>query len=135
MITQKEIATGKKGFTLLELMVVVIVIGILAMVALPRFVRVVERAKSAEGRLLLDVIRLSQLRYYAEHDRYTGAITDLDLAYSPPKYFKDIVAGSSEASLGTARRIDSYTLSIDSNGLIKCADDANAVYKCKDAGF
>jgi prepilin-type N-terminal cleavage/methylation domain-containing protein len=135
VITQKEIPVGKKGFTLLELMVVVILVSILSMVALPRFIKVVERARSAEGRLLLDIIRLSQLRYYAERDTYTWDITDLDLAHSLPKYFIDIIATANELMLGRVRRIDSYSMRIDSNGVITCTDNANAVYHCADAGF
>ncbi|MGD0337055.1 MAG: prepilin-type N-terminal cleavage/methylation domain-containing protein, partial [Candidatus Omnitrophota bacterium] len=77
----------KKGFTLLELIVVVIVIGILAMIALPRFIRVAEKARSSEGRMLLDALRSAQFRYYAEHDKYADALTELDLTTSTPQYF------------------------------------------------
>jgi len=64
----------KKGFTLLELIIVVIVLAILASLAIPRFIRVSARATAAEALQNLGMIRGSLSRYYARGETYSGAV-------------------------------------------------------------
>ena len=116
----------KKGFTLLELIMVVVIIGILARIALPMFARVAERSRSAEGKMILINLRTAQLRYYADYGYYTNNLNDLDLAYSTLKYFNYIgaIPGTS-GQLGQANRTGgaantSYILSIYNTGNIQC---------------
>lgn len=66
---------NKKGFTLLELMIVVIIIGILAAIALPRYVDTIERARMSEALGNLDVIRSAMQRYWAEQLGWAGTGT------------------------------------------------------------
>ena len=62
--------TSKSGFTLLELLIVVIIVSILAAVALPQFGKVMEKSRAAEGVAILGAIRTAQLFYYEEHGEY-----------------------------------------------------------------
>ena len=63
----------KKGFTLIELMIVVAIIGILAAIAIPNFLRFQLKSKSSEGKVNLAAIRTAEESYLAEFGRYVAA--------------------------------------------------------------
>lgn len=60
----------RKGFTLIELVVVIIIIGILAAIGIPQFRRTLERARGAEAYSGLGHIQSGQKIYYAFHEVY-----------------------------------------------------------------
>ena len=60
------------GFTLVELMVVVIIVGILAAVAVPVYRYNVRRAMASEGMALAGSVRTAERVWFAEHDAYTA---------------------------------------------------------------
>ena len=90
-------SSSLKGFTLIELVVVVIIIGILAAIALPRYGKTVENSRVAEATSVLGTIREAQMRYVAEYDDYTNVLSDLDLNIAVAgRYFNfDVDAASS----------------------------------------
>lgn len=91
------ISTRKNmGFTLVELAVVIVIIGVLAAFAVPRFRDAVERSKAGESFNYLSSVRSSQERYYARLGTYSNSVTKLDIKMSTPKYFTvgKISAGS-----------------------------------------
>jgi prepilin-type N-terminal cleavage/methylation domain-containing protein len=61
---------GSEGFTLVELMIVVAVIGILAAIAIPNFLMFRLRSKAAEVKMNIGAIAKLENAYYAENDRY-----------------------------------------------------------------
>ncbi len=66
MISLANQLKKKQGFTLIELMIVVAIIGILAAIAIPNFLKFQLRAKAGEGKLNLSGIRTAQESYFAE---------------------------------------------------------------------
>src|SRR5258706_6999610 len=64
-----------KGFTLIELMIVVAIIGILAAVAIPAFMKYIRRSKTTEATMNIRKLFDSSVSYYeAEHSDKTGTI-------------------------------------------------------------
>lgn len=69
----------KKGFTLLELLIVIVVLAVLAGLALPQYLKTVGRAKEAEGWSGMAAIRGSIFRFYADGEALPTTFADLDI--------------------------------------------------------
>lgn len=72
-------ARSRRGFTLLELILVIIVIGILATLAIPKFADMAEKARGAEAVNTLGIIKTAEDMYKLETGGYTNTIGYLDI--------------------------------------------------------
>ena len=85
-----RILRNRKGFTLIELMIVVAIIGILAAIAIPNFLRFQAKSKQSEAKELLSTVYTAETAYFAEQNKY---VTLSNAGFTPsasPKYYTNI---------------------------------------------
>jgi len=77
---------GKNGFTLIELMIVVAIIGILAAIAIPNFLKFQAKSKMSEAKTNLGAIYTGQLSFFGEQNSY-GSFDSINWSPSgTPRY-------------------------------------------------
>lgn len=107
-----SVRRNRAGFTLVELAVVVIIIGVLAAFGVPRFRDSVERSKASEAYGYLTSVVSAQERYHARQGTYADVLAKLDITLPDPKYFS--VGSIAPATSGTLE--DSWKLTLTRAG-------------------
>jgi len=132
-------AKNNKGFTLIELMIVVVIIGILAALAIPRFMRSTTKSKQSEAKQLLKQIYTMQHAYRQEFNSYclngvtasaaapaTFARLGVDIGSTARYSYAMVSAQNTFTCTGTANLDDDATndvWTIDDTGTLACTSD------------
>lgn len=115
-----------RGFTLMEVLLVVVVLGVLAGLAIPNYFKTVEKAKSSEATANLKTLHLGQKIYQVDNSTFYGpsmnlaAINqNLDIDITQENYVIAITAASAAAYTATATRFArTKTFTINETGVI-----------------
>ena len=99
------------GFTLVELMIVLVVIAILAAVAVPSYQNHAFRARRTDGKDLLLRVAQAEERHYTSFNHYADTLADLGFGNG------DSERGHYTVSVATARSAQAYTLSAVPQGV------------------
>lgn len=92
----------QRGFTLIELMIVVTIIGLLAAVAIPGYGQYVRRAQRSEGMAALSALAAAQEKYYLSNNTYTTNFADLKMSDTTEHGYYTLNITTADAAAFTA---------------------------------
>ena len=112
---------NKKGMTLLEFMVVVLLIAGMASIAYPSYLSSVEKAKVSEAVKLVAHTMTSAQQYYEENDRYPNNFNDLDFQ----------ITGKDVSINGAVATTQNFNIKISPEGDADCGTNEICAFRCK----
>ena len=129
-MTLRSIRKRFHGFSLMEVMIVVVIIGILGALAYPNLENYLKRTRQTEAKTNLSAIYTAQKIYFTLHQSYAEDINDLDLslAQGDPYTFTIQEASTStfkaqaEGNIDDDDALDTWTIYQDKN-LLNTIDD------------
>ena len=77
LLSGRKRVAGEEGFSLTELMIVLVIIGILVLLALPKLLPIVTKAKATEAKLMLKQVHTLEQAYKYERDRYALQLAEI----------------------------------------------------------
>ena len=125
----------KGGFTLIELMIVIVIIGVLAVVSVPMYRGYVRKAMASEGVALAGSIRSAERVYMAEHTvfipcaNWAAIHANLDLDQPDGKYFNAANCTGDVALVGAGFLATITSTGGEANGIIITITDTGVVTK------
>lgn len=131
-IFDKIRAKRKKGFTLLEHLVVVLILAVLTAIAIPTYNKAMRRSRVADGLNMLDVLASAQNKYFIQNGSYANNLNDLNTPIKSSHYangnsiittnFTYAKDEDNSCIFATSRQGTEYTLAKNykTNSKIKC---------------
>ena len=99
----------QKGFSLIELMIVIAILGILAVIALPAYQDYTARAQVSEAILLMEGQKSAVVEYYADKGKWPASNTDAGIATNTSiqgKYVAQVDVGGNGVITATMKSAD-----------------------------
>jgi len=80
-------ASDSKGFTLIELMIVIAIIAIIAAIAIPMFLNFMKKAKMVEGETALAEVKRLEERYFSDNLQYSNDLSVMGFNLTGVSYY------------------------------------------------
>ncbi len=128
---------NQKGFTLIELMIVVVIIGILAAIAIPNFIAMQNRAKEGSTKANMHTVQLAAEDYGVQNDGVYAAIMTVGTVagtFQLPGTFKNPFDGTTGSGNAWEDRSSISAGPTAKSGISSYADSATTQYNIKGYG-
>jgi type IV pilus assembly protein PilE len=116
---KKRNVRRENGFSLPEIMVTLVIVGVLVLLALPKLLPLVTKAKTTEAKLMLNQVYTLEQSYKFEHDRYAQVLPDIGFEQSKltteggqARYKIDVVSADDKGFIAQATSVVDF----NSNG-------------------
>lgn len=116
----KVVQKSLRGFTLTEMLVVLVIISILVLLALPKLMPLVTRAKSKEAQVALGMVKTLENSYKLENDRYSDDLKTI--GFEQEKLVSQ--GGSAKYSI-TIVKADANTFEAKATAVVDFDNDGN----------
>ena len=131
-MTLQSIRKRFHGFSLMEVIIVVVIIGIFAALAYPNLEKYLKRARQTEAKTNLSAIYTAQKIYFSLHQTYADDINELDLSLAQGDLYTFTMEASpstfkaqAEGNIDDDAALDIWTIDQDKN-LFNTIDDVTA---------
>jgi type IV pilus assembly protein PilE len=112
---KKKISRRLPAFTLTELLVVLVIVGILVLLALPNLMPLISKAKSTEAKVQLEFLHTQEKNYFYEHSKYSNNLEDVSFIQEKlvseggrANYRINISSAAQTTFLGTATAVTDF---------------------------
>ena len=116
---------SRKAYTMIEIMIVIIIIGLLAALGLPRLTKAIEVQRSTEGITAVQTFHAAMLRYNVMQSIYPTDCTKLDVTMVPKNFNNLQCTAAGSVSMDRAGK---YTLTETAAGVFSCSNIGATAY-------
>src|SRR5438105_1999152 len=100
------------GFTIIEIVIVVIILGLVAALAIPKIIAPNEYVVSSEARHILTVLLGAQKQYQLENAAYATSINNVDITLAASTYFNGLTLRNDATQLASVTRTANFVYTL-----------------------